>query len=374
MERSELDFALTEEQEMLRQTVRDFAEQRVRPAHEHVDHAAVHPTDLVDGLKELGLFGVLAPADQGGAGMGFLAHVVCVEALAEAGGVMGGIVAAHGAVVDAVAQDGRHGDVAAALASGELLGAPALQEEDHGAVSCTATSGATPLLTGRKILVPFPSRAGAFLVLAKDAAGSAGLYLVKADARGIRHESRQATLGLLGLETAVLEMDGAPAAKLGLAGKSDDAATGARALFAALSGLRVAVAAMLTGVARGAVVHALRYAGERKQFDKPLLDFVAMRERLARADWRVAAARGLVHGAARLRDRGEPCALAAARARAFAAEAAMSAVDDALQVYGGYGYSREYPVERFYRDARFIGFGEGQPSVLAHEVVQGMLG
>ncbi len=103
MERSELDFALTEEQEMLRQTVRDFAEQRVRPAHEHVDHAAVHPTDLVDGLKELGLFGVLAPVDQGGAGMGFLAHVLCVEALSEAGGVMGGIVAAHGAVVDALA-------------------------------------------------------------------------------------------------------------------------------------------------------------------------------------------------------------------------------------------------------------------------------
>ena len=373
MERSELDFALTEEQEMLRQTVRDFAEQRVRPAHEHVDHAAVHPTDLVDGLKELGLFGVLAPVDQGGAGMGFLAHVLCVEALSEAGGVMGGIVAAHGAVVDALAMDGRHGDVVAALASWELLGAPALQEDDHGAVACTATAGETPRLTGRKTLVPFPGRAGVFLVLAKEPAGVTGLYLVKADARGVRHESRQETLGLLGLETAVLELDGAPAVKLGFAGALIDVGATVRSVLTTIAGLRIAVAALLSGVARGAIGHALRYAGERKQFDKPLLDFVAIRERLARADGRVAAARGLVHSAARLRDRGEPSALAAARARAFAAEAAMSAVDDALQIYGGYGYSREYPVERFYRDARFIGFGEGHPSVLANDAVNGML-
>jgi acyl-CoA dehydrogenase len=272
---------------------------------------------------------------------------------------VGSILAAHGIAADAVLRAGGRDELAAELASGAKLGAPALLEDDATVVKCVA-SGApgAARLRGAKRLVPFPGRAGAFVVLAADDAGVRGLYLVGPDAAGVRHERREETLGLLGMETATLELDGTPAERLG----------GAEVVLRTIEGARIAVAALLSGVGRGAVRHAARYAGERRQFDKPLSEFGAMKERLARADARVFAARATVHGAARLRDRGAPCAVAAARARLMAGEAAISAADDALQVYGGYGYSREYPAERFYRDARFIGFGEAHPATLAADL------
>lgn len=365
MQNSELDLALTEEQAMLRQTVRDFAAGNVAPRHEALDHAGKHPEDVVQGIAELGLFGVLAPAEAGGAGMGTLAHALAVEALGEAAGVVGAIVVAQGIVVDALARAGGRDALVGELASGAKLGAPALLEADPAVVACRAEGeGEAVRLRGKKTLVPFPGRAGAFVVLARDAAGAEGLYLVEAGASGARHETPEATLGLHGMETAALELDGAAAAKLG-----------GRDLVAKVrDGARIAVAALLAGIGRGAIGHAVRYAQERKQFDQPLIAFGAMKERLARASWRVSAARAAVHAAARLRDRGEPHAAAAAEARAFASEAAVSATDDALQVYGGYGYSREYPVERFYRDARFVGFGEAHPATLAADVVAGLVG
>jgi alkylation response protein AidB-like acyl-CoA dehydrogenase len=137
-----------------------------------------------------------------------------------------------------------------------------------------------------------------------------------------------------------------------------------------IASARIQVAALLCGIARGGVRHAVKYAHERKQFDRPLIEFVAIQERLARGAASVEAARALVHEAARLRDLGEPHAVAAAHARLAAGQAAVCAADDALQVFGGYGYSREYPAERFYRDARFTGFGEGDPSALVGQIAR----
>ncbi|HYC77507.1 MAG TPA: acyl-CoA dehydrogenase family protein, partial [Planctomycetota bacterium] len=251
-----------------------------------------------------------------------------------------------------------------ALSAG-ALGAPAFDETDSGHVGCRAVAdGAGLRLTGRKTLVPFPGRAASFVVLAVDAQQAPVLACVAPDAAGVRHVRAESGMGLLGLEGAALELDGAPAARLG----------GAELVARTLDDLRIAVAALLAGVARGAIDHALRYGQERRQFDRPLLEFGAVQERLASADARTFAVRASVHAAARLRDRGEPYGLAAARARRVAGETAVCAADDALQVFGGYGYSREYPAERFYRDARFTGFGEARPAALDAAVVRGLVG
>lgn len=351
MERSGLDFQLSEEQAMLRDTVRSFAAEHVAPHHEKLDHAAAHPAEVASGMAEMGLFGILASSDCGGVGMGMLAHVVAIEELACAGGLAGAILCAHGVALDVLAATPKGQGAIAGLLDGSSFASPAF-EARLGVADVTA--GADGTLSGDKGQVPFPGRAGAYVVLATEAGGKPALFLVERGAKGLAHQGREDKLGLLGFETAPLELRATPATRLG----------GEDLVARAMTTARIQVSALLCGIARGAIGHGVRYAHERKQFDRPLIDFLAMQERLARSTAFVEAARGLVHEAARLRDRGEPCAIAAARARFVAGQTAVAAADDALQVYGGYGYSREYPADRFYRDARFTGFGEGDPAPL----------
>jgi alkylation response protein AidB-like acyl-CoA dehydrogenase len=349
MERPDLDFLVSEDQALLRDTVRSFGQEQVAPRHEALDHAGVHPADVVAGMADLGLFGILAPAEAGGVGMGMLAHVISIEELAAAGGLAGAILAAHGVGIDILASAGS--PFAGSLLGGTSFAAPAF-EPCPGMTDVAAD--AQGRLTGAKAAVPFPGRAGAWIVLARDAAGKPALYSVEGGAKGATHAGRDEALGLLGFETAPLVLQAAPATRLG----------GEDLVARAMASARIQVAALLCGIGRGAVAHATRYAHERKQFDRPLADFVAIQERLARGAARVAAARALVHDAARLKDRGEPFAVAAAQARLIAGEAAVQTADDGLQVFGGYGYSREYPAERFYRDSRFVGFGEGDAAAM----------
>jgi alkylation response protein AidB-like acyl-CoA dehydrogenase len=356
MERSGLDFQLTEEQAMLRDTVRSFAVEHVAPRHEALDHAAVFPAEIAAGLAESGLFGILAPADRGGVGMGMVAQVVATEELAASGGLAGAILCAHGVALDVIAQAAPD-RLAAPLLDGSSFAAPAFEA---GAGMPDVSVGSDGALTGTKAHVPFPGRAGAYVVIANEGGAKPAVFLVEGAASGVTHSGSEEKLGLLGFETAPLVLRGAKATRLG----------GPDVVAKAWTTARIQVAALLAGIGRGAVAHAVRYAHERKQFDRLLIDFVAMQERIARGVARVEAARGLAHEAARLRDRGEPCAIAAARARLVAGEAALAAADDALQVFGGYGYSREYPADRFYRDARFCGFGEGDLSALINDIAR----
>jgi alkylation response protein AidB-like acyl-CoA dehydrogenase len=237
--------------------------------------------------------------------------------------------------------------------TGEILGAPALMEEDAGFVTTEAEGeGGDVVLVGRKALVPWPGRAALYVVRARRGEDVI-LVLVESGAAGLTHERGGPDLGLLGYETGDLVLAKTPGVVLG----------DASLLERVWGGARIAVSALLCGLARGALDHALRYAGERKQFGKELRQFTAMQERLCRIDTLSASLRGLVHGAARLRDLGEPHAHAARRARLFATEVAMQSVHDAVQVYGGAGYSREYPIERYFRDAGFPGFGEHVPHI-----------
>ena len=236
--------------------------------------------------------------------MGLLAHVVAVEELGRGAGTVGGILAAHGIAVDALVLSGDPTCLLAAAALGSAGVAPALQEDDSQLVTseATATNGSWTV-TGRKVQVPFRGLAKAYVVHAREEK-SHSLFLVEVASLGVHHRDADARMNLHGLETGPLVLDHAPAIRLG----------GADLVARVLASARIAVSALLAGIGRDAVGAATRYSHERKQFDRNLHEFVAMQERLARGDARVEAARALCHGAARLRDRGEPCVLAASRA------------------------------------------------------------
>jgi alkylation response protein AidB-like acyl-CoA dehydrogenase len=341
---------LNEDQAMIAEAVRDFSKQAVLPNHEHLDHSGEWPVELWSQIAELGLLGSFVSEEMGGTGAGFLAHAVAVETLAEGAGLAGALLASQGIVVDAIVRSGhaQTGDWLAGLISGEVLGAPAMLEEVPGLVQCVASGdGAHLTLSGAKMLVPGPGRAGLYVVRAQGASGPL-LALVEASASGLRHELGEANLGLCGFETGTLHLDQTPALLLG----------GAALVAGVETGARIAMAALLLGISQGGLNHAVRYSHERKQFNMELHRFGAMQERLARSDARTEALRGLVRGAAARLDQGEDATLSALRARQFAAEIAPLCADDAVQIYGGYGFSREYPAERFYRDAMFPGFGE----------------
>lgn len=356
MEPSPLDSLLTEEQSMIAQAVGEFATDVVLPRHEALDHAGTHPEDLWNEIAELGLFGASVPEELGGAAAGCVGQVIVIEKLARAAGVAGALACAQGIVTDAlVACDDEPTQARwiEGLATGELLGAPALAEEDW-AVDCAADGGGADVtLRGQKTVVPFPGRAGCYLVRARRGDGEV-LAVVAADAPGLSHGGPVDAIGLQGFEWGALALDGAPGRVIG----------GADLVARVLAVSRVGVSALLVGTARGALDHAVRYSDERKQFKLELRRFAAIQEKLATGDARVEGARGLVHGAARMMDAGAPFAHAARQARHLAARVANQVTDDCVQVYGGYGFSREYPVERFYRDAMFCGFGEYHTAAL----------
>ena len=351
MSGSAFDALLTEDQSMIADAVRDFATDVVLPAHEHLDHEAKWPTELWGQIAELGLFGTALPEDLGGAGAGMLGQSVVIESLARAGGLAGALAAGQGVVLAAMVKSGNDdaaGKWLESLATGELVAVPAMMENAPGECACEASGeGASVKVSGVKSLVPAPGVAGLYLVAARRGTERV-LVAVEADTSGVHHGSGVPALGLSGYEVGDLKLDGAAGMVLGMDELCDGVCTSTQ----------IMVASLLLGVAQGGIDHALRYSTERKQFKLELHRFGAIQERLTFSDTRTEALRGLVRGAAAAMDRGEDASQSARRARQFAAIVAPAAGDDAIQTYGGYGFSREYPAERFYRDGLFPGFGE----------------
>ena len=379
-----MDFELTAEQELARRTAREFAEAEIAPAIARYDEAEEFPAELVAKLGALGFLGALFPPEYGGAGLDYVAYALVVEELSRVDGSVGITMWAHNSLctnhIYSFGTEAQRQRYVPPLARGEVLGAWALTEPGSGSDAAAMRTRAVEaddafVLDGAKAFITNGSVAGTAVVMAKTdpTAGGHGVsaFILERGMAGFRPGQRYKKLGLHASDTAELVLDGARVPKANLLGARN---RGFQDTKKVLEGGRVAMAAMAVGLAQGALDQAVRYAKERQAFGQPIGHFQGIRGILADLATEVEAARLLTLRAAYGKDRGRPIMREASMAKVFASEVAVRCATKAVQVHGGYGYTREFPVERFYRDAKLCEIGEGTSEVQRMVIARHLLG
>lgn len=376
---------LTEQQKMIRESAARFAEQRLAPNSRKWERAgAVEPTVLRE-MGELGFMGMTVPEGYGGAGLDYVSYALALIEIAAGDGAVSTIMSVNNAPVCAILQsagsEGLRQKYLKPLAAGEMIGAFALTEPQAGSDAANLQTRAIRTksgyeITGTKQFITSGQIAGAVIVFAvtDPAAGKRGMsaFLVPAGTRGMSVVSLEDKMGQEASDTAQLSFDGALVPEDHLIGNEGD---GYRIALANLETGRIGIAAQCVGMARAALGHAVAYSKERTAFGKMIADHQAVAFRLADMATQVHAAETMVLQAAALRDAGEPCLKQACMAKLFASEAAERVCSDAIQIFGGYGYSRELPVEKIYRDVRVAQIYEGtsdvQRIIISRELLRG---
>ena len=359
---------LSEEEELFRQTVREFAETEVGPFVHEMDEASQFRPDLITKFFELGLMGIEVPEQYGGAGGSIFLAMLAIEELARVDASAAIYVDVHNTLFNNALIRWGNDEQKARLfprLTSDLLGAFALSEPASGsdafALECGARQdGEDWLLTGRKFWITSGAEAGIFIVFANidKSKGYKGItaFLVEREFAGFSIGKREKKLGIRASSTVelILENCRVPASNvLGPVGQ------GYKISIETLNEGRIGIGAQMIGVAQGALDAATRYVKERKQFGKVLADFQGVQFQVAQMATDLEAARLMVYNAARLKDAGLPFTREAAMAKLFASVTANRIAGQALELFGGYGYSREYPVEKFYRDAKIGVIYEG---------------
>ncbi len=363
-----------EEIQQVRELARQFAEAELRPHTEVWDREATLPPGLLAQLAELGFLGMLVPEAAGGMGFGPGAYAAAVEELAwgEASVAVALAQACQASeLLLALGSDAQRERWLAPMAAGETLGCVARAEPEAGWDPSAPETTAEPdgggwVLRGRKAWVVNGAAADVAIIFARVADGGPGLFLVPTDAEGYRPGAREKTMGLRPLEVVTVTLaDVRLDADARLAGAAADAAPPARSAGLAL----LAVAAEARGIARAALEHAVRYAGEREQFETRLRDFEGIQAKLAGMASRVEAAGALLERACARPETSLP-----AMAKLFASEGAMWVTTEAVQIYGGYGYMRDYPVEKLMRDAKATELLEASSETLRRRIARSLYG
>jgi alkylation response protein AidB-like acyl-CoA dehydrogenase len=378
-----MNFDLSEEQTLLRQTIREFAEREIAPGASARDEAARFPSELIPRMADLGLFGINIPQEYGGAGLDALGATIIIEEVARFDGALALIVASHNSLcaghILSFGSETQKQKYLPSLASGKKLGAWALTEPSSGSDAAALKTSATFdanhwILNGEKQFITQGSTAGVYVIMASTnrSQGKRGIsaFIVERETPGLSVCKVENKLGVRASDTAALRMEGARVPKDNLLGALNEAFDN---LSRILQGGRVGIGAMAVGIARGALEEALKYAEERKQFGKFIAEFEAIQWMLADMATEIDAARLLVQRAARLKDAGQPFSQAASEAKLYAAEAAMRATTKAIQIHGGYGYLKDYPVERYFRDAKLCEIGEGTSEIQRMIIAKEML-
>lgn len=378
-----MNFDLSEEQTLLRQTVREFAEREIAPGASARDEAARFPSELIPRMADLGLFGINIPQEYGGAGLDALGATIIIEEVARFDGALALIVASHNSLcaghIFSFGSETQKQKYLPSLASGKKLGAWALTEPSSGSDAAALKTSATFdadhwILNGEKQFITQGSTAGVYVIMASTdrSQGKRGIsaFIVERETPGLSVCKVENKLGVRASDTAALRMEAARVPKDNLLGALNEAFDN---LSRILQGGRVGIGAMAVGIARGAFEEALKYAEERKQFGKFIAEFEAIQWMLADMATEIDAARLLVQRAARLKDGGQPFSQAASEAKLYASEAAMRATTKAIQIHGGYGYLKDYPVERYFRDAKLCEIGEGTSEVQRMIIAKEML-
>jgi alkylation response protein AidB-like acyl-CoA dehydrogenase len=379
-----MDFQLSDEQLQLKKTVREFAEREIAPHVMEWDEASEFPLATIKELGKLGLMGTIFPPESGGAGMGYAEYATAIEELSRIDGSVGIIVAAHTSLcsnhIFVAGNEAQRKRFLPKLASGDFIGAWALTEpgsgSDAAAAICSAVrKGDSWVLNGTKTFCTNGHYADVVVVIAvtNREAGTHGMsaFLVEKGTKGFRPGKKENKLGLRASDTAELIFEDCEVPAANLIGKEGEGFVDALRI---LDGGRISIAALGLGMAQGAFDVALKYAQERKQFGKPISDFQAIQWKLADMSVEIEAARALIWRAATMKDAGKNTTLASSMAKLYAGEVAVRCANECVQIHGGYGFIKDYPAEKFYRDVKLCTIGEGtseiQRMVIAREILK----
>jgi len=379
-----VDFQFTEDQVMLRNTVREFAEAEIAPDVMKYDEAQEFPRDLMLKAGELGLMGIMFPDEFGGAGMGYTEYALVVEELSRVDGSVGISVAAHNGLcsnhIYLFGSDEQKRRFLTPLASGKWIGGWSLTEptagsDAGGTRSVARLDGDQWVLDGAKTFTTHGTVGDVVVVFAvtdKDK-GKHGIsaFVVEQGTPGFRPGKKENKMGLRASDTSEVVMANCRIPADQLLGKRGSGFVDAMKI---LDGGRISIAALALGMARGAYEAAARYSKEREQFGKSIAEFQAIQFMLADMATKIEAASLLVYRAAWMKDRGERVTKVSAMAKLFASEIGVEVADKALQIFGGYGYVKDFPAEKYYRDMKLCTIGEGtseiQRIVIAREILR----
>ena len=379
-----MEFTLTEEQRQIRDTVAEFVDEEVVPRAAEIDETDEFPADLVEEMADLGLMGMPFPVEYEGAGLDYHSYAIGLEEISRGSGGLGTVVAAHtslaGNMLYEFGDEAQKQEDLTALNTAEDIGAFALSEAEAGsdvpAMSTTAErDGDGYVVNGGKLWISNGSVADTVTLFAKTDpdAGRNGIssFVVRPEEDdGFIVEGTEDKLGDKGCPTAELRFDDMWIPEDRLLGEEGDGFVHA---LKTLNGGRITIAARSVGIARAALNEAKSYAQQREQFDRPISDFQAIQHKLADMDTKARAAELLMHEAADLKMRDEDYIKEAAQAKLYASEIAREVANEGIQIHGGYGYTKDFPAERFYRDAKLSEIYEGTSEVLRNTIAQQLL-
>jgi len=366
-------FVLTEDQEQLRKEIRDFAAREIAPNVMRWDEASEFPQDVVQKLGEMGLMGVLFPVELGGAGLGYVDYALAVEELSAVDGSIGIIVASHNSLctnhIFVAGNDEQKRKYIPLLASGKWLGAWGLTEPGSGSDAGSARTSAVRngdrwVLNGNKTFITNGHYADVSVIIAvtDKSKGTRGLsaFVVEKGTPGFRPGKKENKLGLRASDTSELIFEDCEIPEENLLGQEGDGFIDSMRI---LDGGRISIAALSLGIGRGAYDAARRYAQQRHQFGKAISEFQGIQWKLADMATQLDAARLLTLRAAVMKDAGQKTTLESSMAKLMASEVAVRVCDEAVQLHGGYGFIKDYPVEKFYRDVKLCTIGEGTSEI-----------
>ncbi len=380
-----MDFSYNETQKMIAQSIQDFAEQHIRPNIMEWDESQTFPVELFHKLGEMGFMGVLVPEELGGSGLGYHEYITVIEEISKVDSSIGLSVAAHNSLctnhILTFANDEQKKRWIPKLATGEWIGAWGLTEHntgsDAGGMATTALKdGDDWILNGAKNFIThaISGQVAVVIVRTGEKGDSHGMtaFVVEKGTPGFSSGKKENKLGMRASETAELIFDNC---RVPDANRLGEVGEGFVQAMKILDGGRISIGALSLGIAKGAYEAALKYSKERVQFGKPISQFQAIGFKLADMATEIEASELLLHKAAYLKDNHLPVTKIGAMAKMYASEVCVKVSTEAIQIHGGYGYTKDYPVEKFYRDSKLCTIGEGtteiQKMVISRNILKG---
>jgi alkylation response protein AidB-like acyl-CoA dehydrogenase len=378
-----MDLLFTQEQEILKDSIRNFAEKEIQPFVKESDEAGEWPEELTEKLGEMGLLGIVIPPEYSGSGYSNVDYVIILEEISKVDPSVGLVVAAHNSLcsnhLNLFGNEEQKKNYLTRLASGQTLGAWGLTEAEAGSDAAALKTkarkeGDSWVLNGTKLFITNGSLAEILVVMAATDSekGRKGIsaFIVEKGMKGFKPGKKAAKLGVRSSDTSELIFEDVKVPAENIIGKEGK---GYRQAMTVLDGGRVSIAGFSLGIAAGALESSLKYSKERSQFDQPIANFQAIQWMLADGFTELEAARLLTYRAAFIEDQGKKVPKESAMAKLFSSELAVKASSMAVQIFGGYGFTKDYPVEKFYRDSKLATIGEGTSEIQRWIIAQKVL-